>query len=61
MKRKAGYGGQKPKKLVPVTRSGKGVPDIALIASENIYVYESQGMLDNWDDYINGSKVSSET
>lgn len=47
-------------KLATVTRSGKGVPDIALIASENISVYESQGMLDNWDDYINGSKVSSE-
>jgi multiple sugar transport system substrate-binding protein len=45
-------------KLANVTRSGKGVPDIALIASETVSMYQSQGMLDTWDKYIKGTKVS---
>lgn len=44
-------------KLATVTRSGKGVPDIALIASENVSTYQKQGLLNSWDKYIKGTKV----
>jgi len=47
-------------RLASVTRSGQGVPDIALIASENVNTYASQGMLVAWDDYINGTEVKAE-
>nr|WP_269448669.1 extracellular solute-binding protein [Metabacillus kandeliae] len=46
-------------KLASITRSGKGVPDIALIASESVSSYQSQGMLDSWDKYIKGTKVQA--
>ncbi|WP_062350004.1 ABC transporter substrate-binding protein [Bacillus kwashiorkori] len=47
-------------RLATVTRSKEGVPDIALIASENVATYQAQGMLDSWDDYINGTEVKKE-
>lgn len=47
-------------KLATVTRSGKGVPDIALIASEAVSTYYSQDMLDTWDEYIEGTEVKAE-
>ncbi|OCA87649.1 ABC transporter substrate-binding protein [Bacillus sp. FJAT-27225] len=47
-------------KLATVTRSGKGVPDIALIASEAVSTYHSQGMLEPWDEYIEGTEVKGE-
>lgn len=47
-------------KLATVTRSGKGVPDIALIASEAVSTYHSQKMLDSWDKYIEGTEVKAE-
>jgi multiple sugar transport system substrate-binding protein len=47
-------------KLATVTRSGKGVPDIALIASESVSTYSSQKMLDSWDNYLKDSKVTSD-
>ncbi|MCL6570564.1 MAG: extracellular solute-binding protein [Bacillus sp. (in: Bacteria)] len=47
-------------KLATVTRSGKGVPDIAMIASESVSTYDSQGMLESWDKYIEGTEVKGE-
>lgn len=46
-------------KLASVTRSGQGVPDLALIASESVSSYQSQGMLQPWDQYIKGTKVTA--
>ncbi|MFJ5714152.1 extracellular solute-binding protein [Neobacillus sp. NPDC093127] len=47
-------------KLATVARSGKGVPDVALIASENVSVYQSQGVLDSWDQYIKGTDIKGD-
>jgi multiple sugar transport system substrate-binding protein len=47
-------------KLATVTRSGKGVPDIALIASESVSTYQAQDMLEPWDKYIDGTEVKAE-
>lgn len=46
-------------KLASVTRSGQGVPDLALVASETVSTYQSQGMLDSWDQYIKGTKINA--
>lgn len=46
-------------KLASVTRSGQGVPDLALIASESVSSYQSQGLLVPWDQYIKGTKVNA--
>ncbi|MFP5115376.1 extracellular solute-binding protein [Bacillaceae bacterium C204] len=48
-------------KLATVTRSGKGVPDIAMIASESVSTYNSQKMLEPWDQYLDGTKVNAES
>ncbi|WP_053367635.1 ABC transporter substrate-binding protein [Bacillus sp. FJAT-27245] len=53
-------GGVLGNKLASVTRSGKGVPDIALIASEAVSTYHSQGMLEPWDEFIDGTEVKGE-
>ncbi|WP_409271224.1 ABC transporter substrate-binding protein [Neobacillus sp. SCS-31] len=53
-------GGVLGNKLASVTRSGKGVPDIALIASEAVSTYHSQGMLEPWDEFIDGTEVKAE-
>lgn len=47
-------------KLATVTRSGKGVPDIALIASEAVSTYHAQGMLEPWDTFIDGTEVKGD-
>ncbi|WP_047982702.1 ABC transporter substrate-binding protein [Ornithinibacillus contaminans] len=47
-------------KLATVTRSGEGVPDIAMIASETVAQYTSQGMLESWDEYIEDTEVKAE-
>lgn len=47
-------------KLASVTRAGKGVPDLALIASEQVSIYQSQGMLEPWDKYIKGTKINAD-
>lgn len=46
-------------KLTTVGKSGKGVPDLALIASEALPSYNNQGMLDSWDDLIEGTDLNS--
>ncbi|WP_059173553.1 ABC transporter substrate-binding protein [Bacillus sp. FJAT-27445] len=53
-------GGVLGNKLASVTRSGKGVPDIALIASEAVSTYHSQGMLEPWDEFIDGTEVKGD-
>ncbi|MCR4694304.1 MAG: extracellular solute-binding protein [Pseudobutyrivibrio sp.] len=47
-------------KLTTAGKSGKGVPDMALIASESLPTYHSQGMLESWDDAISGTEVKAE-
>ncbi|WP_099159518.1 extracellular solute-binding protein [Virgibacillus ndiopensis] len=47
-------------KLASVTRSGEGVPDIALIASESVSNYQSQGMLESWGKYIEGTDIKAD-
>lgn len=47
-------------KLTTAGKSGKGVPDLALVASESLPTYHSQGMVESWDDIISGTKVSGE-
>lgn len=39
-------------KLTTAGKSGKGVPDLALIASEALPTYKNQEMLETWDDMI---------
>ena len=39
-------------RLSTAGRNGKGVPDLALVASESLPTYNSQGMLASWDDMI---------
>ncbi len=47
-------------KLATVARSRQGVPDVALIASENVATYNSQGVLDSWDPYLKGTGISAD-
>jgi len=47
-------------KLSTAGRSGKGVPDLALVASESLPTYHTQGMLEAWDDMIAGTEVKKE-
>ena len=47
-------------KLTTSGRSGKGVPDLALIASESLPTYSTQGMLIAWDDIIGGTELKKE-
>lgn len=47
-------------KLTTAGKSGKGVPDIALVASEALPTYKSQGLLDTWDEAIEGSELKLE-
>lgn len=49
------------KKLTTAGKSGKGVPDLALVASEALPTYQSQGMLVAWDDAIEGTAVNAES
>lgn len=47
-------------KLSTAGRNGKGVPDLALVASEALPAYKSQEMLISWDDMISGTEVKKE-
>ena len=47
-------------KLTTAGKSGKGVPDIALVASESLPTYLSQGMVESWDNVIAGTEVKRE-
>lgn len=49
------------KKLTTAGKSGKGVPDLALVASEALPTYESQGMLVAWDEAIEGTAVNADS
>lgn len=44
-------------KLTTAGKSGKGVPDLALVASEALPTYQSQGILEDWNDAISGSEL----
>lgn len=48
------------KKLTTAGKSGKGVPDLAIVASEALPTYENQGMLVSWDDAIEGTEVNAD-
>ncbi len=47
-------------KLSTAGRSGKGVPDLALVASEALPAYKSQEMLVSWDEAIAGTELKRE-
>lgn len=47
-------------KLTTAGKSGKGVPDMALVASESLPTYHSQGMVESWDAAISGTEVKAE-
>ena len=47
-------------KLTTAGKSGKGVPDLALVASESLPTYHTQGMLESWDEAINGTEVKAD-
>lgn len=47
-------------KLTTAGKSGKGVPDLALVSSESLPTYNSQGMVESWDDIISGTEVNGE-
>lgn len=44
-------------KLTTVGKSGKGVPDLALVSSESLPAYHRQNMLESWDDAISETEV----
>ncbi|MDO5035061.1 MAG: extracellular solute-binding protein [Actinomycetaceae bacterium] len=47
-------------KLATAARSGKDVPDIAVIASEEIPTWQSQGVLTAWGDSLNGTNLTAD-
>lgn len=47
-------------KLTTSGKSGKGVPDLALVASEALPTYHSQDMLIAWDESIKDSELKKE-
>lgn len=47
-------------KLTTAGKSGKGVPDLALVSSESLPTYRSQGMLTEWDSYIEGTELNAD-
>lgn len=47
-------------KLSTAGRSGKGVPDLALVASEALPTYNTQGMLESWDEAIADTELKKE-
>lgn len=53
-------GGTLNNRLVTVTRSGEGVPDLALVASETVTQYAGQDLLNSWDEYIEGTEVNAD-
>lgn len=47
-------------KLTTAGKSGKGVPDIALVASEALPTYKTQGLIETWDEAIKETEVKAE-
>ena len=47
-------------KLATTARSGKDVPDIAWVASEEVPSWQSQGILETWDELIKGTKLRND-
>lgn len=47
-------------KLTTAGKSGKGTPDLALVASEALPTYHTQGMLEPWDDAIQGTELKKD-
>ncbi|MCI5826396.1 MAG: extracellular solute-binding protein [Arcanobacterium sp.] len=47
-------------KLATAARSGKDVPDIAWVASEEVPTWHSQGILEEWGSALDGSKVTAD-
>ena len=47
-------------KLATTARSGKDVPDIAWVASEEVPSWQSQGILETWDKLIKGTKLTND-
>lgn len=47
-------------KLTTAGKSGKGVPDLALVASEALPTYKNQDMLETWDESIKGTELSKD-
>ena len=47
-------------KLTTAGRSGKGVPDLALVASEALPTYQTQEMLESWDEMIADTELKKE-
>ncbi|WP_438838817.1 extracellular solute-binding protein [Streptococcus pluranimalium] len=46
-------------KLTTAGKSGKGLPDIAELASEQLPYYKDLGVLDNWDPLIKGTDINA--
>lgn len=46
-------------KLATGGKSGKGLPDISMIASEQVKQFANQGLILPWDSYIKDSKVKA--
>lgn len=46
-------------KLATSARSGKDVPDVAVVASEEIPTWVSQGVLEPWGEALKGTKVTA--
>ncbi|WP_240817791.1 extracellular solute-binding protein [Bifidobacterium longum] len=47
-------------KLATAGRSGKNVPDLAWVASEEVSSWQSQGLLVDWGSSLDGSKVTED-
>lgn len=47
-------------KLTTAGKSGKGVPDLALVASEALPTYEKQDMLSDWDEMIKDTELKKD-
>lgn len=47
-------------RLVTATRSGEGIPDLALVPSETVTQYAGQSLLEPWDALIEGTEVNAE-
>lgn len=48
------------KKIVTAGKSGEGMPDLVMAASETVAQYASQGLIRNVDKYIKGTEVNAD-
>lgn len=53
-------GGTLETRLITATRSGTDVPDLALVAAESISQYANQGLIEPWDEFIDGTEVNAD-